>query len=121
MAKGRVIGTTYAVIAMENAEDAKVAVAKLSDVKPEYRDGLRVDSDDRYVYIDCEEYGTFYSCPAVYYTANGDGSPAEYEDDLCWANEDDVKDFIQNSLKGMDYDIEELDFNTKYPDENMYW
>ena len=79
----------------------------------------KIDIDDNLIYISWDERAeTYYEAP-VYYTRNGDGYPGCYEEYIIW-DEDDIRPELQSWFKELEFEIEEVHMDKKYPEEREW-
>ena len=97
--RGTVSVTIEAEITATTIEDAQILRNQLADKFGKY---AKVDSCENEIYFLYEESSNYYYAPAVYYTSNGDGHPAEYEDELILFDEHEARFEIDCA---MDYEI----------------
>ena len=115
---GRIKGTYAAEIIVEDINDRQKAVELLSKSFP----NAIIDTDEEYIFFNFEEVAQYWFTPGVMYTSNGDGYPDDYEDELSYADKDDFKADIVNTLKGIDYEIDNITYATEdlNADERYY-
>ena len=96
--------------------DVADAINAVEQLKKAFKDAF-VDSDDRHITLYEEETAKYYYSPAVYTLSNGDpGYPEEYEDELSYYGEDDIKDCVTDALKGIEFDFEDISYERVYGD-----
>jgi len=114
MRQGRVTGVLTVDLYVDDINNVAEAVERLSKVFSD----ADVSSHENFVCIESEEVATYYYAPAVYYTANGDGSPEEYEDELSYYDEEDVRYEVNNALHGIEFEIDTISYSRKYDDDD---
>ena len=106
---GYVKGVYSADIIVDDADERQRAVELLSKEFPD----ASVDTNEEYIFFEFVEVAKYWFTRGVMYTRNGDGWPDEYEDELSYADKEDFRDDIMNVLKDIEYDIDNITYNTE--------
>ena len=118
MESGYVTGKLTVELTINDTSNLDEILDRLSDLFPTAT--IDTDCDGEYIYVKDENRAKYSFYPGVMYTRNGDGYPDEYEDDLPYGNEEDIKDDVRNALCEIDFNFMLVMYERVYDDDYDY-